>query len=104
LLAVLGSIAVLHFETVDGANIKSAEDALWWATVTITTVGYGDRYPVTTEGRIVGTLLMTAGVGLFGVFSGFVAAWFLSSGQKKEEDELASVRHELAALRRLLEK
>ena len=59
------------------ANIKTAEDALWWSYVTITTVGNGDRFPVTTGGRIIGTLLMTAGVGLFGTFTAFVSSWFL---------------------------
>src|SRR3972149_6773059 len=69
---------VLHFEDVPEANIKGPEDAVWWAFVTMTTVGYGDRFPVTSEGRLAGALLMVAGVGLFGTFSGFVAAWFLA--------------------------
>jgi len=70
------SIAVLEFERVDG-NIKTAEDAMWWAMTTITTVGYGDRYPVTTEGRIVAVALMVVGVGLFGTLSGAAASWFM---------------------------
>jgi voltage-gated potassium channel len=70
------SIAVLEFERVDG-NIKTAEDAVWWAMTTITTVGYGDRYPVTTEGRAVAVALMVVGVGLFGTLSGAAAAWFM---------------------------
>ncbi len=44
--------------------------------VTVTTVGYGDKYPITTEGRIIGVVLMLVGVGIFGTFSGFVASWF----------------------------
>ena len=78
-LIVLCSIAVLHFETDPHSNIRTAEEALWWAFSTITTVGYGDYYPVSTEGRIVAVMLMCAGVGLFGTFSGFLASWFLSS-------------------------
>ena len=50
LLMVFGSIAILSFETGPDANIKGPEDALWWSAVTLTTVGYGDRFPVTTEG------------------------------------------------------
>lgn len=103
LLVVFSSIAILQFERVQGANILSAGDAVWWSVVTLTTVGYGDRYPVTGEGRILATLLMTAGVGLFGTFSGFVASWFLRSGEDQQETELQSVRAELVALRELLE-
>ena len=69
---------------------------MWWACATITTVGYGDRYPITTEGRIVGVVLMTVGVGLFGTFTGFVASWFLQNlrvreTEKTEEEERLSV-------------
>ena len=61
-----------------GANIRSASDAIWWGLVTITTVGYGDRYPVTGEGRIIGVLLLFAGIGLFSVLTGFIANAFLA--------------------------
>ena len=74
----------MSFEDVPEANIKGVEDAIWWAFVTITTVGYGDRFPVTSEGRLIGALLMTAGVGLFGTFSGFVASWFLAPQKPRE--------------------
>ena len=78
LLLVMSSIAVLQFETVAEANIRTAEDAMWWAVSTMTTVGYGDRYPVTAEGRLVAVFLMAGGVGVFGTFSGLVASWFLT--------------------------
>lgn len=77
LLVIFSSIAILNVETDPNSNIKTAEDALWWAFVTITTVGYGDKFPLTTEGRIIAAVLMTAGVGLFGTFTGFVASWFM---------------------------
>ena len=102
LLVVFSSIAILQFETTADANIKTANDALWWAFVTITTVGYGDRYPVTPEGRIVAAVLMTAGVGLFGTFSGFVASWFLAPKTKLEESETRQLSEEIRALRREL--
>lgn len=96
-LVVFCSIGVLHFETHPDSNIRTADDALWWAFATITTVGFGDRYPVTGEGRFVATILMAAGLALFGTFSGFLAQWFL--GRKDDaEIELAEVRKELAAL------
>jgi voltage-gated potassium channel Kch len=60
------------------ANIQTGGDALWWSYVTITTVGYGDQYPVTSLGRVIGTLVLTAGVALFGVLTGFLANFFLA--------------------------
>ena len=78
LLMSLGPIGILHFEgQVPNSNIATAGDALWWAFVTLTTVGYGDYYPVTTGGRIVAAVLCTAGIGLFGTFSGMAANWLL---------------------------
>jgi len=73
----ISGIAILRAEAQNpDANIQTASDALWWAYVTVATVGYGDRYPVTTDGRIVGILLMTAGVGLFSVMTSYLADWF----------------------------
>jgi voltage-gated potassium channel len=102
LLMVFGSIAILSFETGPDSNIKGPEDALWWSAVTLTTVGYGDRYPVTTEGRVVAILLMVAGVGLFGALSGFIASWFLSPSSQHQEDEIAKLRREIGAMREML--
>jgi len=84
LMIIFSSIAILEVEHAPTSNIKNAEDALWWAFVTITSVGYGDKYPVTTEGRVIAALLMITGVGLVGTFTGFVASWFL--GERKRED------------------
>ena len=78
LMVIFSAIAILQVEDDPNGNIKTAEDAIWWAYVTITTVGYGDKYPVTTEGRIIAAFLMTTGVGLFGTFTGFLASWFVS--------------------------
>ena len=89
LFVVTGSIAVLQFESTADSNIKTPADAVWWAIVTVTTVGYGDKYPVTLEGRLVATLLMVAGVGLFGTVSGSIAAWFLAPlGQANPSQEV----------------
>ena len=73
--------------TVEGSNIKTFSDGLWWAVTTVTTVGYGDRYPTTTEGRLLAVLLMITGISLVGVITASVAAWFVKlsqddSGQK----------------------
>jgi voltage-gated potassium channel len=77
LLVIFSAIGILQVEKDPTSNIKTAEDAIWWAYVTITTVGYGDKFPVTTEGRIIAAVLMTAGVGLFGTFTAYVASWFV---------------------------
>jgi voltage-gated potassium channel len=103
MILVLCSIAILHFESGGDGNIRSGEDAVWWALSTITTVGYGDRFPVTAEGRLVGAILMCAGVGLFGVLSGFVASWFIAPEERRQEGELAALHQELRSLRALLE-
>jgi len=72
-----GGILVLRAEAGDpAANIKTAGDALWWGYVTVATVGYGDRYPVTHQGRMVGILVMTFGVALFSSLTGFLSEWF----------------------------
>lgn len=106
LLVVFCSIAILHFESDVESNIKTAEDALWWAFATITTVGYGDRYPVTSEGRFVAVILMCAGVGLYGTLSGILASWFVGHPPNTEgpdlQAELAALREEVAALRQVL--
>jgi voltage-gated potassium channel len=84
LLIIFSSIAILQVENAPNSNIKTAEDAIWWAYVTITTVGYGDKFPVTTEGRIIAVFLMTAGVGLFGTFTAYVASIFVTDNKKEK--------------------
>lgn len=96
---IVSSIAVLHFESTPEANILKADDALWWAFGTLTTVGYGDYFPVTGEGRVVAGILMTAGVGLVGTFSGFFAAWLMGPREESPDSELAELRKEVAALK-----
>ena len=78
-VVIFSSIAILEFETDVNSNIKTAEDAIWWSYVTITTVGYGDKFPITTEGRIIGAILMTTGVGIFGTFTALVSSWFIQN-------------------------
>jgi voltage-gated potassium channel Kch len=104
-----GALGVLSAEkSSPDANITNASGALWWAYVTITTVGYGDRYPVTNLGRLVGIFVMTAGVGLFGTLSGFLANTFLSPPKKRAESaaspaDAADPKARIAEIRRMLE-
>ena len=87
-MIVFCAIAILKFEKdAKGSTIQTAEDALWWSYVTITTVGYGDKVPVTTEGRIIAAVLMTVGVGLFGTFTAYVASWFVARKEEEEEEK-----------------
>jgi voltage-gated potassium channel len=87
LIIIFSAIAILQVEDAPNSNIKSAEDAIWWAYVTITTVGYGDKFPVTTEGRIIAAILMTTGVGLFGTFTAFVSSKFVSENKKQNNTD-----------------
>jgi voltage-gated potassium channel Kch len=110
---LLGSTIIVAIEgRTPDANITSASDAIWWAFVTITTVGYGDRYPVTEGGRLVGVLTMATGIAIFGVVTSFLSSLFLGGGgpSSSESDaepgdddamrtELAALRSEIAALR-----
>lgn len=111
------SALVLQFESKSpDANIKSGGDALWYAIVTITTVGYGDRYPVTAAGRITAAFIMFAGVGIIGVLASLLSSVLLGSPSTSEEEvpdeapvspvenELSSIRSELSEIRQLLEK
>jgi voltage-gated potassium channel len=85
LVLEFGSLLMLRLESgAPGANITSASDALWYIIVTMSTVGYGDQYPVTNPGRVLGTVIIVVGVGIFGTLTGYLANLFLSPSAKKE--------------------
>ena len=94
-----GAMLMLTAEARDpGANIQNGSDAVWWAYVSITTVGYGDRYPVTNSGRLVGIVVLATGMGLFGVITGFLADTFRAPRRaKRDEADLAGQITELTA-------
>ena len=97
------SFAILHFEGVAGGNITSAEDAVWWSICTVTTVGYGDLYPISWEGRVVAFVLMVTGASSFGALSGLIASSFLQN-EDDHQDELRDLTAEVTSLRELLER
>jgi voltage-gated potassium channel len=72
--------------SVEGSNIKTFGDGLWWAITTVTTVGYGDRFPTTTEGRILAVMLMLVGISLVGVITASVASWFVRLSQEESKN------------------
>ncbi|WP_062316163.1 potassium channel family protein [Demequina maris] len=87
LLLWIASVAMLDAERGhQGAQIVNIGDAVWWALVTVTTVGYGDYAPVTIEGRVVATILMLIGIALIGIVTASVAAWFVSLTQGADEE------------------
>jgi len=85
LLLFSGTVAILLFETGPHANIRTAGDAVWWAFSTLTGVGYGDYYPITWAGRLVAAVLMTAGVGLFGTLTAWLASWFMGDFRPRDD-------------------
>ncbi len=98
LLIMFSSVGILICEQPDpNAKIKTAEDSIWWSVATITTVGYGDLYPVTTEGRCLAMMLMIAGVGMFGAVSGVFASALLGD-QKKGVDDRTEILERLKKL------
>jgi len=101
IIVLLTSVMVLDLErTSRTANIHSFGDALWWAVTTVTTVGYGDHFPVTPGGRAVAVILMVAGIALFGVLTAAMAAFFVNTsvGERKEADMLREVLERLTSL------
>ena len=90
----MGSALVLAAEIKSpAANIVDANDAIWWALVTVATVGYGDQYPVTTAGRLIGVMIMVAGVGLFSVLTSYFAHWFLKPAPGEPDDATKTISH-----------
>lgn len=104
-VVIFASVAILEFERDEpGANVRTAGDALWWAITTITTVGYGDKYPVTAEGRVVAVILMVTGGGLFSTITALIASQFVGIGRRQDGQlaQLNRIEAELASLRREL--
>jgi voltage-gated potassium channel len=103
LLTYVGALAVLDAEQdVAGSNIRNIGDALWWALVTITTVGYGDHYPITLVGRIVAVGLMIGGIAVLGVVTAALASWLIEQvGHRAAQETQAneeSLDAEIAAM------
>jgi len=80
-------VFILYYEApFPDSNIKSVSDAFWWAFTTVSTVGYGDKYPVTEGGRLVGLSLMVVGIALFSVVTGTLAQWFVRSNANRRDN------------------
>ena len=111
----VSAVVVLQFETRSAdANILTGGDAFWWAFVTVTTVGYGDRFPVSGLGRFMAMLLMIVGVGIFGVLTSYLSAAFIGPEDEDEDGEteteaarleadMTHLKEELAAIKQMLQ-
>ncbi|WP_461172135.1 potassium channel family protein [Arthrobacter sp. Z1-9] len=111
MLVFVGALAVLDVEQyVPDAKIVTFGDALWWAMTTITTVGYGDMYPVTPIGRMVAAALMMSGIAVLGVVTASIASWLvqrvednaeaMAEAEEPARAEVAELVAEMALLRR----
>jgi voltage-gated potassium channel len=111
-LAVTSVLMVQTESTAAESNITTGGDALWWSIVTITTVGYGDHYPVTAFGRVLAAFVMLAGVGIIGALASILASVLIPAPEKQIDPtveirelktELAAMHGELTAIRELLD-
>jgi voltage-gated potassium channel len=114
MVMVVCGVAMLEAESRSSEpNITTGGDALWWSMVTITTVGYGDRYPVTMSGRVIATFVMVAGVGIIASLASILASVLIPPANPQSHNapmatdnaviqELASMRRELAELRQAI--
>ena len=99
ILVYAASLAVLEAERFDpSAHIKNFGDAVWWSITTITTVGYGDFYPVTTRGRLVAVLLMIGGISLIGMITATVATWIVQRVAEEDTTKQAATAAQIDEL------
>ena len=104
LLITFATISIMQFEVLPECNIKNGFDAIWWAICTITTVGYGDKFPITFGGRIVSILLMVSGIGLFGALVGYVSTVFTDKEKNNNNtiDTIEELSKQIEELRKEL--
>jgi voltage-gated potassium channel len=103
-LIVLGALAIHRIEGETNPSVRTFGDALWWAVVTATTVGYGDISPTTLEGRVIAVLLMLTGIGVVGVFTATIASFFFEQGKSADADVVARLETIERKLDELLER
>ena len=104
LVVSISGLAVLDAERgATGGNISTWQDALWWALVTVTTVGYGDFYPVTGEGRLFALGLMLCGIALLGIVTASLSSWLLEKVADSSEKAQAATARDITALAETIE-
>ena len=102
-IVVASAALVLSLEQhAKGSNIRNFADSLWWAVVTVTTIGYGDHYPVSAGGRGVAVVLMLVGIGLIGVLTATVASFFIERQSADADERLDAMQSQLDEIEGLL--
>jgi voltage-gated potassium channel len=103
-VVIAGSCAVVLVESrAPNGNIRTGGEAVWWAFVTLATVGFGDYYPVTTIGRVSAVMMMFGGIGLIGVITSYLATTFVERRGAAQDRSMEAMRAELAEIRALLD-
>ncbi len=98
MLVLVGALAVLDVEqNAPDAKIQNFGDAAWWAITTITTVGYGDLYPVTPIGRVVAAALMMSGIAVLGIVTASIASWLVQRIEENAEGVVAAAEDKAIA-------
>jgi voltage-gated potassium channel len=103
-LVIFSSITILTFETLPTSTIRTPFDALWWSVTTMTTVGYGDKIPISVEGKVAAMLLMIFGVALFGVLIGLMTQFLVEPELKREDADIANLVTEVRLLREKIDR
>jgi len=106
LICTASAVTMYEIEkAVKGSNIKTLGDAIWWTISTVTTVGYGDRFPTTAAGRVLAVLVMFTGISLIGVITASIAAWFVSSDESTNDQiQMQQLMTELQEIKAALKK
>jgi len=103
ILLIVSSTLILYFEKASAnANITNEYDALWWALVTISTVGYGDHVPITPQGRALAMFLMLMGISTFSILTSYLSSTFTGSAEEQQEKKLERITQELAEIKSIL--
>lgn len=87
LLTLISPIMILFFEEKSG-NINNAEDAMWWTYCTLSTIGYGDKFPITSGGRLFTVFISFGGIGAFSIFSGLVVNYIIEKVKEGNDNEI----------------